>query len=162
MTRTIAALQGQIQAEGNSRLQLKIGVLLPLLLLLLVACGGQSDTISEDAIMTDGKALYEQNCTSCHGLAGEGQPDWKELDENGFYPAPPHDESGHTWHHADGLLLEIISQGGGFENSQMPGFAETMTEEDMLLTLAYIKTFWGAQELAFQEEVSAQFEEVNQ
>jgi mono/diheme cytochrome c family protein len=95
-------------------------------------------------------------------VRGEGQPNWRLPDDHGVYPAPPHDSSGHTWHHPDGLLLEIIAQGGSMPNSQMSGFAEILTEEEMRLTLDYIKTFWGKDEFVYQAEVTRQAEERNQ
>jgi hypothetical protein len=41
----------------------------------------------------------------------EGQPNWKERQANGRLPAPPHDASGHTWHHPDAQLFGITKQG---------------------------------------------------
>ncbi len=132
--------------------------LLVALPLLLGACGNNQSPAASNAldarVMSEGKALYEETCASCHGLQGEGQPDWKRPDAAGVYPAPPHNGSGHTWHHPDAVLLEVIAQGGSLPNSQMPAFAPALSEEEMRLTLAYIKTFWGKDELAFQREVS--------
>ncbi len=59
-----------------------------------------------------GAAVYQNACASCHGADGEGEPNWKTPKADGAYPAPPHDASGHTWHHGDGLLYQIISDGG--------------------------------------------------
>ena len=55
--------------------------------------------------------LYQQYCASCHGVDLEGQPNWRQRDENGFLPAPPHDASGHTWHHPDQLLFDVTKYG---------------------------------------------------
>ena len=59
--------------------------------------GPDADTIAL------GRQVYAANCASCHGAELEGQPDWGEPLPNGRYPAPPHDASGHTWHHPDAL-----------------------------------------------------------
>ena len=127
--------------------------------LLLAACGGAgSNNVGDANALAQGRVLYEQNCAACHGTNGEGQPNWKRPDTNGAYPAPPHDSTGHTWHHADGLLIQIIADGGTMPNSQMFGFSETLTEEEMRFILDYIKTFWGEQEREFQEQVTRQFE----
>ena len=75
----------------------------------------------------------------------------------GKLPAPPHDESGHTWHHADVLLLEIIADGGSRPTSAMPGFADVLSQDEMIAILEYIKTFWGEGERAFQKQVTQQF-----
>ncbi|MCB0192082.1 MAG: cytochrome c [Anaerolineae bacterium] len=102
-----------------------------------------------------GEQMYNANCAVCHGVDGAGQPNWKIPNENGIYPAPPHDGEGHTWHHADDLLLEIIAEGGGAfsPTSGMPGYKDLLTEAEMVAVLAYIKTFWGPEEVEFQSQV---------
>ena len=123
----------------------------------LIACNlpGMAGSANSEATM--GKALYEQNCASCHGIDGEGQPDWKTPGENGVYPAPPHTAEGHTWHHPDQQLLDIMANGGTMPNSAMPGFGEQLTEEEMAAILTYIKTFWSEREIEFQEQVTKQY-----
>lgn len=108
------------------------------------------------AQLTQGQQVYESYCAACHGLEGEGQPNWKQPNADGVYPAPPHTGDGHTWHHADSLLLQIIADGGSMPNSAMPGFADALTEEERVAVLAYIKTFWGRREIEFQQQVSQQ------
>src|SRR3712207_630865 len=46
-----------------------------------------------------GRQVYAANCASCHGANLEGQPNWQQDLPAGGRPAPPHDASGHTWHH---------------------------------------------------------------
>jgi len=108
-----------------------------------------------------GKPLYRQNCAVCHGADLKGQKNWQRADKNGILPAPPHDKSGHTWHHDDGLLFDYIKFGGaktlakrgvaGF-NSGMPGFAEPMSDLEIWHVLAYIKSTWPKQIQAVQKE----------
>ncbi len=102
----------------------------------------------EDAEMVArGKAKYGENCADCHGKNLEGQPNWRVKTAAGVYPAPPHDATGHTWHHADQVLFKIIKRGGqagaptGY-TSGMPSFAENLTDEDILDVLAFIKSRW--------------------
>ncbi len=100
-----------------------------------------------------GAGLYQDNCASCHGENLEGQPDWKSQNDDGTLPAPPHDDSGHTWHHGDGLLFDYSKFGGqvaleqrgvsGFV-SGMPGFAETLSDAQIWDILAFIKSTWPA------------------
>ena len=75
----------------------------------------------------------------------------------GSLPAPPHDVSGHTWHHGDGELLRIIAEGGVvyMPESKMPGFAEVMSDDDMRAVLTFIKSSWGAEQLAWQAQITA-------
>ncbi|TAJ19568.1 MAG: cytochrome c [Dehalococcoidia bacterium] len=109
----------------------------------------------------DGKVLYQAHCASCHGTRGEGQADWKNKKPDGTNPAPPHDPSGHTWHHADGLLFRIVRDGGqaagggaGFK-SAMPAARDTLSDAQIRATLEYIKTFWGPAERKSQASISA-------
>ena len=59
-----------------------------------------------------GKDVYALNCASCHGVNLEGESNWMTQNNDGSFRAPPHDVSGHTWHHADSLLIESIVLGG--------------------------------------------------
>ena len=100
-------------------------------------------------IVAHGATVYVDFCASCHGEKLEGQPDWQELDEYGYRPAPPHDETGHTWHHNDDLLIRITTLGseavvGGGYKSYMPGFGDMLSDDDILAVLAYIKSTWPA------------------
>lgn len=105
-----------------------------------------------------GQDLYAQNCASCHGANLEGQPDWKRRLDNGRMPAPPHDASGHTWHHPDQDLLVIVRDGLGAivpgSESDMPAFGSTLTDEDIGTILAFIKSTWPEREREFQAEVT--------
>lgn len=107
-----------------------------------------------------GRAVYAGTCASCHGdnLQGE-QLDWRSRGPDGRLPAPPHDANGHTWHHADDLLFAITKYGsaavigGGYESNMM-GFEEMLTDEEILAVLGYIKSTWP-------REVVAQHNEIN-
>jgi mono/diheme cytochrome c family protein len=101
-----------------------------------------------------GAALYAENCAECHGVSLEGQPDWRQPNADGTYPAPPHDQTGHTWHHDDAYLFAYTKFGGaavlaqmGITNvpSAMPGFAEKLDDDDIRAVLAYIEASWPDQ-----------------
>jgi mono/diheme cytochrome c family protein len=108
-----------------------------------------------------GKEIYETHCASCHGENLEGEADWRLQNEDGSFRAPPHDESGHTWHHADKLLEESVAKGGarlptnigGISN--MPAFGEVLTEREIASVLAYIKSSWPEDIRQIQWEMSA-------
>ena len=102
---------------------------------------------SDLQLVAQGEILYEQQCASCHGADLEGQPNWRRRDEDGFFPAPPHDPSGHTWHHPDGLLFDITKYGttavvGGGYKSNMIGFEEQLSDAEIWAVLAFIKSQW--------------------
>ncbi|MBA5775575.1 cytochrome c [Stappia sp. F7233] len=106
-----------------------------------------------------GRELYAANCASCHGSKLEGQPDWQRRLPNGRMPAPPHNETGHTWHHADRQLFTITQRGvsavvPGYE-SDMPAFEGVLSDAEIAAVLAYIKSTWPERQREFQAKVSA-------
>ena len=113
-----------------------------------------------------GHALYATNCASCHGINLEGQPDWRRRLDNGRMPAPPHDASGHTWHHSYEDLF-AITKGGlgavlpGYE-SNMPAFADTLTDAEIREILDFIASTWPPRQRAFFDEVSRNAVEASQ
>lgn len=132
-------------------------ILLPLLLL---GCGSAS---SEDKNEVDadqlalGQQVYDQYCAACHGPNGEGQNPAAPLqkDETGRFPAPPHDSTGHTWHHDDDLLIQIIKEGGMGNPEdfyEMPTFGEVLNDEQIEAVLALFRTWWSDEQRAAQQE----------
>jgi mono/diheme cytochrome c family protein len=106
-----------------------------------------------------GKRVYAEHCASCHGAKLEGQGDWKSPLPSGRMPAPPHDASGHTWHHPDGVLFRITREGpaavvGGGYQSDMPGFGNALDDEEIRAVLAFIKSTWPERERQYQAEMS--------
>lgn len=96
-----------------------------------------------------GRAVYQQNCASCHGANLEGQPEWRVRKSDGKLPAPPHDETGHTWHHPDKQLFKITKSGfaefaPGYE-SDMPTYESVLTDEEIWAALSYIKSTWSTE-----------------
>jgi mono/diheme cytochrome c family protein len=95
-----------------------------------------------------GQVVYQQNCASCHGAKLEGQPDWRVRKPDGKLPAPPHDKTGHTWHHPDEHLFRITKNGLkpplapiGYE-SDMPAFDDALSDEEIWSVLSFIKASW--------------------
>lgn len=108
-----------------------------------------------------GREVYSLHCASCHGQDLEGESDWQTQNEDGSFRAPPHDASGHTWHHGDKVLIESIKLGGerlpgnigGF--SEMPAFADVLTDDEITAVLTYIKSHWDEETRAIQWEQTA-------
>ncbi|AMN56387.1 cytochrome C (plasmid) [Labrenzia sp. CP4] len=106
-----------------------------------------------------GQRVYGEYCASCHGASLEGQPDWKRRLENGRMPAPPHDETGHTWHHSDQDLFDITKLGvggvvAGYE-SDMPAFGDSLSDNEITAALAFIKSTWPERQRDVQARISA-------
>ena len=105
--------------------------------------------------VSEGQALYTRYCAQCHGASGEGQTDWQTPNPDGSLRAPPHNDSGHTWHHPDADLLMVIQAG----RNQMPAFGDTLTPAQQEAVLAYIKTFWSPDTREVQADVTRQWDE---
>ncbi|HYD58726.1 MAG TPA: cytochrome c [Noviherbaspirillum sp.] len=118
---------------------------------------------ADQALVTRGKTIYANQCAVCHGAKLEGQPEWRTRRPDGRLPAPPHDETGHTWHHPDAVLVDIVKNGlvpgrtapDGYQ-SDMPAYAQVLSDEDIAAVLAYIKSTWPAEILEMQKDVSLQ------
>lgn len=104
----------------------------------------------DQARISQGEVLYNLHCASCHSPNLAGAPDWKVPLPDGSFPPPPHDDSGHTWHHPDFLLLQIISAGGSLYDGTMPGFAGQLSPDEMEAVLAYIKSSWTMDHRQYQ------------
>lgn len=113
------------------------------------------------ALVARGKVIYTNHCAACHGAALQGQPNWRERLANGRLPAPPHDKTGHTWHHPDAVLIDIVTNGlvpgrtapAGYA-SDMPAFGGTLSREEIVAVLTYIKSSWPPEILRLQKEVT--------
>lgn len=117
----------------------------------LVACSDPPSPAvapASDARLAQGATLYAAQCASCHGANLEGQPDWRERKPDGRLPAPPHDASGHTWHHPMEMLVQMTRDGmvpplapEGYQ-SDMPAFGHILSDDEIRAVLAYIESQW--------------------
>ncbi|WP_269494526.1 c-type cytochrome [Castellaniella sp. S9] len=118
---------------------------------------------ADQSLVIQGKAIYANNCAACHGESLQGQPNWRERMANGRLPAPPHDKTGHTWHHPDAMLIDMVKNGlvpgktapPGYQ-SDMPAYGAVLTDEEIIAVLAYIKSTWPPKVLQAQKEVTMQ------
>jgi S-disulfanyl-L-cysteine oxidoreductase SoxD len=113
--------------------------------------------------VAQGKAVYDSYCAACHGANLEGERDWQMRNEDGSFRAPPHDASGHTWHHSDRVLIESVELGGqrlpaALGSSHMPPFAGILSDDDITAVLTYIKSSWPPEIRQIQWEMTLQDE----
>jgi mono/diheme cytochrome c family protein len=109
-----------------------------------------------------GRRIYDAHCASCHGANLEGQPDWRTRRADGRLPAPPHDDSGHTWHHPLDVLFAITKHGlvppyapQGYA-SDMPAFGERLSDEEIWNVLAFIRSRWSDKVRSTHDELQLQ------
>lgn len=107
--------------------------------------------VKDETLVAQGNKIYVMHCASCHGTNLEGQSNWREIGANGLYPAPPHDDSGHTWRHSDNYLIELVKYSFA-EKNNMPAFNKTLTDDEVIAVLTFIKSHWTSKNQRFQEE----------
>lgn len=105
-----------------------------------------------EAQVNSGAQVYATYCATCHGARLEGEANWRSRKPDGRMPAPPHDATGHTWHHPDDVLFGITKEGlvpGKYAPpgyvSNMPAFGGTLSDEQIRAVLAYIQSTWPEQ-----------------
>ncbi|MFT4103261.1 MAG: cytochrome c [Burkholderiaceae bacterium] len=120
----------------------------------------------DDAKLVDaGARVYAEHCASCHGARGEGQPDWRERGPDGLLPAPPHDPSGHTWHHPDEQLFAMTKHGLAKLIGQpdyrtaMPVYDGVLSDQEIIAVLSWIKAQWPAEIRQRHDQINARYRE---
>lgn len=115
----------------------------------------------DDAAVTAlGQKVYTAQCASCHGTRLEGQPRWRERGPDGRLPAPPHDASGHTWHHPDEMLFRItklgVAKAANLKDyvSAMPAYEGVLSDAEIVAALSWIKSQWPADIRARHDELN--------
>jgi len=102
-------------------------------------------------VVARGEQMYAASCVQCHGGPTGGQ----------ISDIPPrHNAEGHTWHHADCLLTNIVLDGlpprpGASDDEIMPAFGGELTGPEIGAILTYLKTWWTDEQRQVQAEVTA-------
>lgn len=110
-------------------------------------------------LVAEGRQVYDDHCAVCHGANLEGQPNWETRKPDGKLPAPPHNASGHTWHHPDRQLFDITKYGvarfapPGYA-TDMIAFEELLSDREIWATLAFIKSTWPARQQRHQARMN--------
>jgi len=114
-------------------------------------------------VLRVGERIYAQQCAACHGAKGEGQADWRDRGADGLLPAPPHDPSGHTWHHPDEQLFAITKQGLAQLINQpdyrtaMPIYSGVLSDDEIVAVLSWIKAQWPPEIRQRHDEINVQY-----
>jgi len=128
-----------------------VKLLLPPSFVVLAACAPTDveETLVEgrwysQSQVAQGKEVFAENCAVCHGNKAQGLVrDWKKVQADGKYPAPPLNGKAHAWHHPQSQLLRTINQGGVALGGTMPSFKDKLSEAQKLSALAYFQSFWS-------------------
>ncbi len=95
-----------------------------------------------------GRTIYADYCSGCHGVGLEGKPNWRQRQSDGRLPAPPHDDTGHTWHHRDLDLFNVTKNGpqsllGSDYQTDMPAFGGALSDKEIWAVISFIKSTWS-------------------
>ncbi len=104
-----------------------------------------------------GRVIYQRHCAACHGAKAEGVPHWATPGPDGLYPAPPHDNTGHTWHHSDRVLYETIYSGMGDPLRpdaplRMLAWGQQLSDAEIRAVIEYFKSLWTEENRDWQWE----------
>lgn len=151
--------------KPNSFLWLTIGLVLASGMSAAVYFGFEWNRIpridpTDAAQVAIGRRIYSEACASCHGASLEGQENWQKRLPNGRLPAPPHNFTGHTWHHSDEALFRTTKYGAGAYpqgyQTDMPAFEKRLSDEEIASVLAFIKSTWPPEIRAKQARMNAE------
>ncbi|MFH5886010.1 c-type cytochrome [Halalkalibaculum sp. DA3122] len=130
-------------------------IIFTLFVLIAISCSSESsdqkEPVTRGRWFTEkqfniGKQVFTTYCASCHGTRAQGiVKDWKQLNPDGSFPAPPLDGSAHAWHHPISVLVRQIIEGGIKLGGTMPAFGDTLSDEEVIAAIAYFQSFWDKQ-----------------
>ena len=118
---------------------------------MLAACSDQPDPFSKNdqtrrwytqSQVDQGRLIYRDNCSQCHGKRGQGAPQWNKPDAQGFYPPPPLNGTAHSWHHPLPMLQRTINEGS---RGRMPAWKGKLDEQQINAVIAYFQSWWPDQ-----------------
>ena len=106
-----------------------------------------------------GRKVYLKQCASCHGVNLKGQVGWQGNIVDGMRLAPPHDKSGHTWHHPDEMLFNLTKYGfkamiNDDYKVSMPVYDGILSDEEIIASLSYIKSTWPDEVIEIHNKIN--------
>ena len=149
-------------------LALAVGVLVVAVGVFALTGRGSTESVllrpGDAGFVAIGERIYAEHCASCHGANLEGEtPDWRAPGPDSRLPAPPHDETGHTWHHDDVTLFRLTKYGlaamlgpDATYESNMPAYEGVLSDDEILAVLSFIKSRWPAELRARHDAMSEQ------
>lgn len=137
-------------------MKLKTFSLILFTLTLLVSCSDDDKKVSKPSVKKEvvkrdtdpkkysyGQKLYLKSCAECHGKHAEGDKNWRRLNEDGKYPPPPLNGTGHTWHHSTRVLVDTIKNGTAKIGGSMPAWKDQLSDKDIESILVYLQAQWS-------------------
>jgi mono/diheme cytochrome c family protein len=89
-----------------------------------------------------GATIFAENCAGCHGKKANGYFTWRTRGPDGKFPPPPLNGTGHAWHHPLPVLVSQIKYGAQNDQGKMPGFGQTLSDQEIFDVIAWFQEFW--------------------
>ena len=123
------------------------------------SAGGIELRSNDPVYVKMGEKVYLEKCASCHGVNLEGQVGWQDTMVDGMRLAPPHDKSGHTWHHPDEMLFNLTKYGfkamiNNDYKVSMPIYDGILSDEEIIASLSYIKSTWPDEVIEIHNKIN--------
>lgn len=122
-------------------MEVRINKFVPGLFCLVLVLSTRAASAQNDAAA--GKALFQSNCSPCHGESGKGDgPGGQAL------PVKPADlgERITTNHYSDQYLIDVISKGGSSvgKSNFMPAWSGALTDKQIREIVTFLRTLPNA------------------
>lgn len=96
-----------------------------------------------DEQVEQGKKVFKENCSTCHGDKAQGTINWKVAGADGKYPPPPLNGTAHAWHHSMDALRRTVREGGIPLGGVMPPFKDKLDAQQIDAAIAYFQSQWN-------------------
>ena len=101
-----------------------------------------------------GAPVHKAHCAVCHGQNGEGTKNWRQRTDDGKFPPPPINGTGHAWHHPIKILGAQIKFGAPGGQGSMPGFVDKLSDEQIVDVIAWFQDTWSDKVYAAWSEMN--------
>ena len=129
----------------NSAVSIKSLLVYAMLLNAVVngAYAGSSERQYDPALLEQGRSIFADNCSVCHGSNAEGEVEnWHQRDDAGNLPAPPLNGTAHTWHHSIAALFHTIKNGTESIGGTMPAWKDSLSDDEIFSVIVWITSLW--------------------
>lgn len=109
----------------------------------VLATGWPIERAYDPAVLEVGRAVFRENCATCHGQNAEGiTPEWHKRDDSGKYPPPPLNGTAHAWHHPIPVLSKTIREGTIGIGGSMPPWDQKLDNAEILAIIHWMTSLW--------------------
>lgn len=117
--------------------------------------------VSDARLLQTGQTLFNDKCARCHGERAEGAREWRKADDDGRFPPPPLNGTGHAWHHPSEVLMEVIMD-GSLGDGNMPAWRGKLTDDEVRAVIAWFQSLWSDDVYAVWSDLDVRYRQETQ